>query len=239
MLAAWLKSHLTQVRWFIFLTASLPALYLLNAYRSDSLGANPLETLLHTTGRTSLIFLTLTLTVTPLRKFLMTLSRKTARRYGKRISDWNWMVRLRRQLGLWCFSYALAHAWLFMEFDLGYDWPQAWIEVQEKPYLGVGVLAVLCLAVLALTSMKAAIRLLGRQWLRVHMLTYVVAILGLLHFWWLTKAGLWRPLPDTLILGGLLGYRLLLRSGLLERWEGYDGREVPERAPQPAAPRRT
>ena len=236
MLAAWLKEHLERVWWFLFAAATVPGLYLAYAYRSDSLGANPLETLLHTTGRSALVLLTLTLTVTPLRKLLTPLSRRYASRYGKRLADWNWLVRLRRLLGMWCFTYAVAHAWLFLEFDLGYDWPRAWIEVQEKPYLAVGVLALLTLVPLAATSTKGMMRRLGgRRWSRLHMLVYVVAILGLLHFWWLVKPGHWRPLPDTLVLGGLLGYRLLLRTGLLQKWDGYDGREVPEQARRPTA----
>lgn len=230
MLAAWLKEHLRLVWWSIFLSSSIPGVYLAWAYQYDALGSNPLETLLHTTGRTALVMLTLTLTVTPLRKGLSSLAKITASRYGKRIADWNWMVRLRRQLGLWCFAYALAHATLFLEFDIGYDWVRAWQEVQEKPYLIVGALALLMLILLAATSTMFMIRWLGgKRWQRLHMLTYLVAVLGLLHFWWLVKPGLWRPLPDTLVLGGLLGYRLLLRTGLLTRWEGFDGREAAEK----------
>lgn len=230
MLATWLKNHFRTVWWVLFCASSIPALYLLAAYNAEGLGANPLETLLHTTGRSALVLLTLTLTVTPLRKLLTSLSRRTARQYGKRLADWNWMVRLRRQLGLWCFAYALLHAGIFLEFDLGYDWARAWIEVQEKPYLAVGLLGLLTLIPLAATSTNRMMRLIGgRRWLRLHMLTYLVAVFGLLHFWWLVKPGSWSPLPDTLVLGGLLGYRVLLRSGLIERWEGFDGREVVDR----------
>lgn len=229
MLAAWLKEHLRTVWWLVFVASSAPALYLLNAYRSDGLGSNPLEMLLHTTGRSALVLLTVTLAVTPLRKLLTSLSRMTARRYGKRLADWNWLVRLRRLLGLWCFTYALSHGWIYLEFDLGYDWASAWNEVREKPYVAVGALALLVLVPLAATSTQGMIRRLGRNWLRLHMLTYLVAVLGLLHFWWLVKPGTWGPLPDTLVLTVLLGYRVLLRTGLLERWEGFDGREVPER----------
>ena len=230
MVAAWLKAHAGQVWWLVFAASALPGLNLVLDYRADSLGVNPLEALLHTTGRSALVLLTVTLTITPLRKLLSTLSRLTARRYGKRVSDWNWLVRLRRQLGLWCFAYALAHACLFLEFDLARDWQRAWIEVLEKPYLAFGALGVLTLIPLAVTSTQGMMRRLGRHWRRLHMLTYLVAVLVLLHFWLLVKPGNWSPLPDTLMLGALLAYRLLLAARVLKRWEGHEGDEVPDRA---------
>jgi sulfoxide reductase heme-binding subunit YedZ len=235
MIAAWLKARLTAVWWFVFACAALPGLSLANAYCTATLGPNPLETLLHTTGRSALVLLALSLTITPLRKFLSSVSRLTRRRFGKRLADWNWLVRMRRMLGLWCFAYAIAHAWLFLELDLGGDWSRGWSELLEKPYLGVGALALALLIPLAATSTAGMMRRLGGHWRRLHMLTYAVAVLGLLHFWWLVKPGNWGPLPDTLVLGGLLGYRLLLALGALERWEGYDGGEVPERSPVPRA----
>ncbi len=175
-----------------------------------------------------MVLLAVTLTVTPLRRLLSVLSRRTARRYGKRISDWNWLVRLRRPLGLWCFAYTLAHLWLFLEFDMAWDWSSAWIEIGEKPYLTAGSLALLLLIPIAATSTQAMMRRLGKNWVRLHRLSYLVAILGLLHFWWLVKPGLWRPLPDSLVLGGLLAYRVLLHTGWMEQWKGWDGSEVPE-----------
>lgn len=229
MVAAWLKAHAGQVWWLVFAAAAVPGLDLALDYRAVSLGANPLEALLHTTGRSALVLLTITLAITPLRKLLSTLSRLTARRYGKRVSDWNWLVRLRRQLGLWCFAYALAHTWLFFEFDLGRDWQRAWIEVLEKPYLAFGALSFLALIPLAVTSTQGMMRRLGHHWRRLQMLTYLVAVLVLLHFWWLVKPGNWSPLPDTLVLGVLLAYRLLLAAGALTKWEGHAGDEVPDR----------
>jgi sulfoxide reductase heme-binding subunit YedZ len=101
--------------------------------------------------------------------------------------------------------------------------------VGEKPYLLVGLAALLVLAVLAATSTQRMIRRLGRRWRPLHRLTYAVAVLGLMHFWWLTKPGMWTPWPDTLWVGLLLGYRLALFSGVLERWDGFDGKESQER----------
>ncbi|WP_158558863.1 sulfite oxidase heme-binding subunit YedZ [Rhodoferax lacus] len=203
----------------------LPALALLARVLSSDLGPNPLALLLHTTGRSALVLLTATLAITPLRRWLTNLSAYTHQRYGKRLSDWNWLVRLRRLLGLSCFAYALAHAWIFAAFDLGYDWSAALSEVQEKPYVLAGLLALLILAPLAATSTQSMVRRLGRHWRRLHRLSYAAAVLGLLHFWWLTKPGLISPWPDTAALTLLLGYRAALYSGLLERWDGFDGKE--------------
>ncbi len=239
MLASWLKNHFPLVWKTVFAASALPGVVLLGLFAAGDTGPNPLALLLHTTGRSSLVLLAITLAVTPLRRLLTDASRFTNRRYGKRLSDWNWLIRLRRPLGLWCFAYAIAHAWIYCAFDLGYDWSAAWAEVREKPYLLAGLAGLVLLAVLAATSTHRMIRRLGRHWRSLHRLTYAVAVLGLLHFWWMTKPGLWRPWPDTLALGLLLGYRLALFGGLLERWDGFDGRDSQERKPGGARPSTT
>lgn len=229
MLAAWLKDHYSLVWKTVFLLCAVPGLQLLWDFIRSDLGANPLATLIHTTGRSALILLALTLTVTPLRRWLSNLYRWTHRKYGKRLSDWNWLIRLRRQLGLWCFFYACAHAWLYIHLDLGYDGHAARADFQEKPYIAAGAVALIFLWPLALTSTQMGIRMMGRNWSRLHRLIYLIAVLGLFHFWWMTKPGVWKPWPETLTIGILLGYRLLLHLGLLARWDGYDGRESAER----------
>lgn len=229
MIAAWLKNHFTQVWWFLFFSAALPGLQLIFRYFTDMLGSNPLETLTLTTGRAALVLLTVTLAVTPMRKLLMNISRTVAAKDGKRLSDWNWLVRTRRLFGLWSFTYAVVHTWIFLEFDIDYDWLLGWEEINEKPYIAVGTLALLLLVPIAATSTNRMMQLLGKYWRPLHMLSYPIAVLALLHFWWLTKAGLWKPLPETIVLGIFLGYRLLLHTKYIQRWEGSDGREVPER----------
>lgn len=229
MWAVWPKTHFPTVWRLCFGAATLPGLALLLRHLGEGLGANPLALLLHTTGRSALVLLTLTLAVTPLRRWLTRLCTATRQSHGKRLADWNWLVRLRRMLGLWCFAYALAHAWLYCAYDLGYDWPAALGELREKPYLLWGACALAVLALLAATSTQAMVRRLGGHWRRLHRLSYAAAVLGLLHFWWLTKPGLHTPWPDTLVLALLLGYRAALYSGLLARWDGFDGKESKER----------
>ena len=231
MLAAWLKNHFQWVWRFVFVVCALPAVCLLWLNATGNLGPNSLATLLRVSGRSALVLLTVTLAVTPLRRWLSNLSKLTHRRYGKRLADWNWLIRLRRQLGLWCFAYALAHTWVYVAFDLGYDWAAGWNELFEKPYLMAGALGLLILIPLAFTAPPNMMRYMGRNWGRLHMLTYAVAVIGLLHFWWAIKPGMWTPWPDTLALTLLLGYRLLLRAGWLPRWDGFDGKESAERPP--------
>lgn len=230
MLALWLKTHFQTVWRVLFALSALPGAVLLGLAQQNELGPNPLANLLHTTGRSALVLLTATLLVTPLRRWLAQLSSHTHRRYGKRLADWNWLIRLRRMLGLWSFAYALAHAGLYAHFDLGYDWAAAWTEVQEKPYLLAGLCALLLLALLAATSTHAMIRRLGGYWRRLHRLTYAVAVLGLLHFWWLVKPGLWTPWPDTVALSWLLVYRAAVYGRWLQRWDGFDGHASQERS---------
>jgi sulfoxide reductase heme-binding subunit YedZ len=230
MLAAWLKNHFDAVWHSVFFASAMPGAYLAYLFQTDDLGSNPLATLMQNTGRASLVMLSITLLVTPLRRWLSNLSKLTHRRYGKRLADWNWLIRLRRQLGLWCFFYALLHAGIYVNFDMALDWQQGLRDTREKPYIVAGLAGLLMLIPLALTSTQRMIRQLGRNWRRLHTLTYGVAIAGLLHFWWMMKPGLWTPWPDTLVILILLGYRVLLRTGILARWDGFDGQESSERA---------
>jgi sulfoxide reductase heme-binding subunit YedZ len=229
MLSNWLKLHFSQVRIFVHGLSCFPAIYLYFAYLSDQLGQNPLETLTHVSGRVSLILLVLTLTVTPLRKVLTTFARSQAAAYGKRLSDWNWLVRLRRPLGMWSFTYGAIHAWVFIEFDLAYEWDVLLLETKEKPFLFLGVLALFLLLPLAITSTTAMIRRLGKYWLILHRMIYLIALVEILHFWLSLKPGVWRAWPEALAIAGLLSYRLLLRLGWIPDWQGSDGREVQER----------
>jgi DMSO/TMAO reductase YedYZ heme-binding membrane subunit len=122
-------------------------------------------------------------------------------------------------------------AWLKIHFRA--DWhavfvssllPALWLFYLYESH-GLGANPLLLLIPLALTSPHRMVRRLGRNWRRLHRLTYAVAVLGLLHFWWMMKPGLWTPWPETAALSVLLGYRVALLGGWLQRWDGWDGRE--------------
>ncbi len=227
--ARWLKEHYRQVWWLIFALSAIPGMLLLQRYLTDDLGINPLETLLHTTGRWALTFLILSLTITPLRRGVASLSRHLHARYGKRLSDWNWIIRLRRMLGLYSFFYGFLHGLVYLFFDLALDWSWAIQDLREKPFILAGLAALLLLSLLAATSTDGMIRRLGKSWRRIHRLVYAIAVLALLHFWWLSKVGVYEPLPYSIIIVALLGYRFLAHHGLVIRQARDDGMEVSER----------
>lgn len=229
MLAAWLKKHYPFVWWLTFFVLGLPALLLAIRFHQDSLGINPLDTLMHTTGKWALIILLLTLCITPLRRGLTRLSLHLHSSYGKRLSDWNWIIRLRRMVGLYSFFYAVLHMFIFLHYDIDWDWLIALEEVQEKPYILAGAVAILLLLPLAITSNNRMIRRLGKNWRRLHRTVYLILIIVLLHFWWQMKVGVFTPWPYTVAAVLLLGYRVSAKCGWFVAASSDDGMEVPER----------
>ncbi len=158
----------------VFVLALLPfaRLFVLGV-SGDGLGANPIEFITHSTGDWTLYFLCITLAITPLR----------------RLTGWTWLIKLRRMIGLFTFFYALLHFMTFFWFDHFFDIPEMWKDVLKRPFITVGFIAFLLLIPLAITSPHAMVRKLGgKRWQWLHRLIYVIAVLGLLHFWWL-KAG--------------------------------------------------
>jgi sulfoxide reductase heme-binding subunit YedZ len=163
-----------------------------------SLGANPVETITHTTGAWALRFLLAALAVTPLRRLHPRLAA---------------LAPLRRTLGLLAFGYATLHAATFFALDLGFALTRLAEEIAERPYMTLGFAALLFLAPLALTSTRAWQRRLGRRWRRLHRLVYAAALLAVAHFAWLVKADLREPALYALILAALLVARVLGRQG--------------------------
>lgn len=155
----------------------------------------PLEYITHQTGDWALYFLCITLAVTPLRRF----------------TGWNWVIRLRRMLGLFCFFYALLHFTTFLWFDHFFDWGAMWKDVLKRPFITVGFIAFLMLVPLAATSTNGMVkRLGGKRWRWLHRLIYVIAPLAILHFWWM-KAGkndFAEPILFGTIVAVLLGLRV-------------------------------
>jgi sulfoxide reductase heme-binding subunit YedZ len=163
----------------------------------DDLGANPVELLLHEAGVWTLVFLLLGLSVTPVR----------------RIMRWSHLIKVRRLLGLFAFSYASLHLLVYVSLDQGFAWSFILEDVTDRPYITVGFTAFLLLVPLAVTSTRGWIRRLGKRWQRLHRLVYVAAALGVIHFYWQVKADTLWPL----VAGGILAGLLLLRlPGLKE-----------------------
>ena len=155
----------------------------------------PIEHITRGTGDWVLYFLCLTLAVTPLRKF----------------TGWNWLLKLRRELGLFAFFYAFLHFMTFLWFDHFFDVAAMWKDVLKRPFITVGFTAFVLLIPLAVTSTNAMIRRLGgKRWQWLHRLIYLIAPLGILHFWWMkaAKQNFQEPIIFGLIVAVLLGLRM-------------------------------
>ena len=185
----------------VFLACLLPALHLilgvLNAtgvphLGSMSLGADPVKVMLHTCGRWTLNFLMITLCMRPL----------------KELTHSVFWLRFRRMFGLFALFYAALHFSIYLLLDQNGRLSDLWQDIVKRPYITIGMLALLCLIPLGITSTAKAQRRLGRDWTRLHRLVYVIAILGVWHFWWQVKKDIREPLLYACGLTLLLGYRL-------------------------------
>ncbi len=163
------------------------------AFGFGDLGANPVQMVLHTFGKTGLNLLILTLAITPIRKQ----------------TGLNWLVALRRTLGLAAFAYILLHAITYAVLDQGLAWRSLLVDVAMRPYITVGFLGLVLLVPLAVTSTNAMQRRLRRRWVQLHRLVYLVGILGAVHFLWLVKIDVSEPLLYMGVLALLLGYRVV------------------------------
>ncbi len=158
----------------VFLMCLLPlAVLFLRAFElaDFGLGANPIEELLHELGRWGLKFLLLTLTITPLRRW----------------TGWTWLLRFRRMLGLFAFFYIVLHFITYAVLDQGLDIAAIVEDIIERPYITLGMTGLLLLIPLAATSTKGMMRRLGRRWQKLHRLVYVIAVVGVWHFYWQVK----------------------------------------------------
>ena len=157
----------------VWVLALLPAAWLLTGAITDSLGANPAEALIRSTGDWALRGLCIALAVTPVRQWM----------------GWNALARFRRLLGLFAFFYVLLHVLSYFVFDIGWSIQAMWSDVLQRPFILVGALASVILLALAATSPKAAVRAMGgRRWQLLHRGVYVAAWLALLHFYWMRDA---------------------------------------------------
>lgn len=171
----------------------------------DGLGANPIEEAEHLTGLSTLVLLVTTLAVTPLRL----------------VTGWNRIQKVRRLLGLFAFFYVCIHFSVYVGLDQFFGWSYILEDIAERPYILVGFAAFLLLIPLAVTSTRGWIRRLGRGWQRLHRLAYLAAVLGVIHYFWVTKADDRGPTLVAVILGLLLVARLPgIRETLARRSRG-------------------
>lgn len=188
------------------------ALVVLDATR-DGLGANPIQEVTHRTGKTALILLLCTLAVTP----------------ARRLTGWNPLVQLRRPMGLFAFFYGVIHFCIYL-VDQSFDPGFIVEDVVEHPYVTAGFTALVLMVPLAVTSTKGWIRRLGKRWVSLHKLIYVIGILAVVHFVWLVKKDVTEPLTYGAVLAILLVMRLPLGRSRAEGRTRRARRETPAAA---------
>ena len=180
----------------VFVNALVPLVLLLWDLYHKRVGPNPLQFATTTTGMLTLIFLSLTVAITPLRK----------------IFGINSLVKLRRMLGLFAFFYGSLHLLTYIWFDRGFNLLSVGPDVVGRPFILAGMLAFLLMVPLAITSTNNMVkRLGGKRWAKLHRLIYLSIIAGVVHFWMLVKSDIRLPLTFAFIVLFLLGYRLLTK----------------------------
>ena len=160
----------------------------------DRLGANPVEFFIRTTGTLTLIFLTLSLAVTPLRK----------------LTGWNFLSHFRRMLGLFAFAYVFLHLTAWVALDRVMSLRSVVEETVKRPFITLGMAAFFMMVPLAITSTNAAVKRMGAaRWKRLHRLAYVAGVLGVIHYYMLVKADVRWPVGFGVVIAALLLYRVV------------------------------
>lgn len=193
-------------RLLFFVAALLPFLLLVERTIDLKLGPNPVEKITHYTGSCTMKFIIITLMISPLQKI------------AREAFNWSWpdYTRIRRMAGLFAFFYATLHFLIYLLLDRALDFHDIAKDIAKRPYLTIGFAAFLLLLPLAVTSTKKMQKKLGRYWKKLHRSIYLIAIMGVLHYYWLVKADHFWPIAYglTLLLLFLarLYYRFLKRT---------------------------
>lgn len=180
----------------LFVNGIVPLTLLLWDVLRKQVGANPLEFVTRTTGMLTLVFLLISLTVSPLR----------------RITGLNWLIRFRRMLGLFAFFYGSLHLLTYVAFDRFFHFATIPGDVAKRPFIAVGMTAFFLMLPLAITSTdKMVKRLGGKRWARLHRIVYAAGVLGVLHYYMLVKSDVRLPATFAFMLFLLLGFRLFVK----------------------------
>lgn len=185
----------------IFINSLVPLALLSWDALHGGLGANPVEFFIRTTGVLTLIFLLVTLAISPLRK----------------IFGWNNLIKFRRMLGLYAFFYGCLHLSAYFGFDRGLSISGTLGDILQRPFIAVGMLSFFLMIPLAITSTNPMIkRLGGKNWQKLHRLIYIIAIGGVIHYWMIVKSDITYPVLFAVILAVLLGYRYYVNKPKLQ-----------------------
>jgi sulfoxide reductase heme-binding subunit YedZ len=189
------KSQISVIKALVFIVCLVPLVRLVWLGITDNLSANPIEFIERSTGFWALFILLATLTLTPIR--LLT---------GRA-----WQIQLRRMLGLFMFFYVCLHIVTYIWLDFAFDWVGITKDIAKHPRILVGFAVFILSVPLAITSTNSMMRRLRERWKQLHQLVYLIAILAIVHFWWLVKKDIREPLLYALILAALLGIRVFFK----------------------------
>jgi len=190
------KQQTVYVKAAIWLFALMPLARLIWLGVNEDLGANPVEFVERSTGTWTLVILLTTLSMTPIRL----------------LTGQVWQIQLRRLLGLFMFFYACLHITTYVWLDYSFVWVDITKDIIKHPYVIVGFSAFLLTIPLAATSNSYLIKRLKSNWKKLHQIVYLIAILGVLHFWWLVKKDVTEPIYYAAVLAMLLGVRLYFKQ---------------------------
>lgn len=190
------KAQISNIKIGVFLLCLVPLTRLIILGYQENLSANPIEFIERSTGFWALFILLATLTLTPIRL----------------ITGRAWQIQLRRMLGLFMFFYACLHITTYLWLDFAFDWLDITKDIAKHPRILVGFAAFLLAIPLAITSNNAMMKRLGSRWKQLHQLVYVIAMLAVVHFWWLVKKDIREPLLYAAILTALLGIRIYYKK---------------------------
>ena len=192
---AWTSRNISEQRLgkpLVFAACLIPLVCYSYWFFTDSLGANPIEAITRRAGDWALRFLLITLAISPLRK----------------LTGLHGLARYRRMLGLFAFFYVCVHLSLYITLDKFFDLAEIIEDVIDRPFITVGFIAFVLLVPLAATSTNRMVEVLQHRWTQLHRLVYVVAMLAVLHFWWMVKIETREPAIYAAALAILLGFRL-------------------------------
>ena len=190
-----MKIPFTLIKSVIFVACLIPLARLVWFAFQGNLSANPIEFITRSLGTWTLVFLLITLSITPLRKLL----------------NQPWLIKLRRMLGLFTFFYASLHFVTYIWLDQFFDLQAIYKDVIKRPFITVGFASFILLIPLAVTSTNNMVRRLGgKRWQKLHRLVYLIAIGGVVHYWWLVKKDITQPVIYAAVLAVLLGYRVFV-----------------------------
>ena len=190
------RKQISGIKVFVFLLCLIPLSRLVWLGIQDNLSANPIEFIERSTGFWALLILLATLSLTPI----------------KLISGRAWQIQLRRMLGLYMFFYACLHITTYIWLDFDFNWADITKDIVKHPRILVGFAAFVLTIPLAVTSNNAMVRRLRERWKQLHQLVYFIAILAVVHFWWLVKKDIREPLLYAVILAVLLGIRIYYKK---------------------------